>query len=53
VAEYILSIKLAKKEEARLGGIAKQAVSVGGELMQFISIWDSMATKKQALHKSP
>lgn len=53
VVEYILSIKLVKKEEARFGGTAKEAVSVGGQPMQFTFICDSMATKKQALHKSP
>ena len=46
VVEYILSVELAKKEEARFGGIAKEAVCVGGEPMQFTPIWDSMATKK-------
>lgn len=52
VADYIVSIKLAKKAAARFGGIAKAAVIVGGEPKQFTSIWDSTATKKQALHKS-
>lgn len=52
VVENIFSIKLAKKE-ARFGGTAKEAMSVPGESMQFTSIWESMATKKQALHESP
>lgn len=52
VADYTVSIKQAKKVAARFGGIAKEAVSVGGEPKQFTSTWDSMATKKQALHES-
>lgn len=53
VVGCILRIKVSKKDEVRFGGITKEAVSIGEKPMQFTFIWDSMTTKKQALHESP